>query len=289
MTSDMAMPTARVATGPTVAVALGAGGARGLAHIVVLEALDELGVRPIAISGASMGAIVGAAYAAGIPAAELRMHVLRMFRNRTQIIARLMKARVGRLSDFLVRLDSNPVLVDAELLLDFFWPNAVPDRFEELQIPLTVVATDYHGRCAAIFDSGPLAPAVAGSMALPGLIKPVEMNGLVLVDGGMVDPLPYRSLLSKADIVIACDVTGAAPNRQHTSPQPYETIIGAAQIVQHTISAEMLKVDRPHILLRPTVENFRALDFFRAAQIFEAAHNVKDVIKRAFDKQLKRA
>ena len=285
----MAMPTARVATGPTVAVALGAGGARGLAHIVVLEALDELGVRPIAISGASMGAIVGAAYAAGIPAAELRMHVLRMFRNRTQIIARLMKARVGRLSDFLVRLDSNPVLVDAELLLDFFWPNAVPDRFEELQIPLTVVATDYHGRCAAIFDSGPLAPAVAGSMALPGLIKPVEMNGLVLVDGGMVDPLPYRSLLSKADIVIACDVTGAAPNRQHTSPQPYETIIGAAQIVQHTISAEMLKVDRPHILLRPTVENFRALDFFRAAQIFEAAHNVKDVIKRAFDKQLKRA
>lgn len=269
-----------------VALALGGGGARGLAHIVVLEALDELGVRPVAISGTSMGAIIGAAYAAGISGAALRAHVLGMVRNKPQAIAKLMKARVGRLSDFFTRLDSNPVLVDAQVLLDLFWPQAVPDRFEQLQIPFVAIATDYHGRRAALFETGPLAPAVAGSMALPGLIKPVEMDGLVLVDGGMVDPLPYRCLIGKAEIIIACDVTGASTERQHTAPQPYEAIIGAAQIVQNTITAEMLKVNHPDILLRPGVGKYRALEFFRAAQILEAAHNVKDDIKRGLEKTM---
>ena len=135
------------------------------------------------------------------------------------------------------------------------------------------LATDYHGRRAAIFETGPLAPAVAGSMAIPGLVKPVELDGLSLVDGGLTDPLPYRALMDRADIVIACDVTGGAPGRGRAPPQPAEAILGAAQIVQQKIIAEMLTHDRPHVLVRPDVSRFRALDFFRAAQILDAAHN----------------
>lgn len=272
-----------------VAVALGAGGARGFAHIAVLEALDELGVKPVAISGSSMGAIVGAAYASGIAAADIRAHVLGLFRNKGQTLARLMKARVGKFSDFFTRLDSNPILVDAELLLDMFWPALMADTFEELEIPFIAVATNYHQRCMAPFDSGLLAPAVAGSMAIPGIVKPVELDGLVLVDGGMIDPLPYRSLIGKAEIVIACDVMGAAATNQHKPPEPYAALIGAAQIVQFRITEEMLKVNRPDLLLRPDVGRFKALDFFRAAQILEAAHNVKEELKRALHNKFESA
>ena len=81
------------------AVALGAGGARGLAHIVVIEALDELGLRPAAIAGSSMGALVGAAWAAGMRGRDIRQHALAMLRNRARTLARVMRARVGRLSD----------------------------------------------------------------------------------------------------------------------------------------------------------------------------------------------
>ena len=276
------------APGPAVGVALGAGGARGLAHIVVLEALEELGVRAVAVSGSSMGAIVGAAWASGIRAADLRVHVLSIFGNKPLTIARLMRARVGKFTDFLTRFDSDPVLLDAELLLQLFWPPGMPDRFEDLEIPLAVVATNYHRRRLAIFESGPLAPPVAGSMAIPGLVKPVEIDGLVLVDGGLIDPLPYRALKDRADVIVACDVMGASATHQHKPPKPYAALIGAAQIVQYTITREMLKVDRPDILLRPPVGRFKALDFFLAAQILEAARGVKDDIKRGLDQRLGR-
>ena len=265
------------------------GGARGLAHIVVLETLDELGVRPVAISGSSMGAIIGAAYAAGCSGKELRAHAHSIFRDKPTVIARLMRARVGRLSDFLVTLDSNPALVDAEILLDHFWPRPVPDRFEQLKLPFACIATDYHGRRAAIFETGPLAPAVAGSMAIPGLVKPVELDGLALIDGGMVDPLPYRTLMDRADAVIACDVTGGAPSRRRTAPRPTQAILGAAQIVQQRILEEMLQRDRPHLLLRPNVAQFGALDFFRTAEILDAAHNVQAPLRRFLEKYLQRA
>ena len=82
-----------------IALVLGAGGARGLSHIAVLEALDELGLKPARIAGCSIGAIIGAAFAAGLSARELREHVLAMFRDRARVIARLLDCRVGKLAD----------------------------------------------------------------------------------------------------------------------------------------------------------------------------------------------
>src|SRR3954454_20120415 len=140
---------------PTFALALGAGGARGLAHIAVLEAFDELGVRPAAIAGASMGAVVGAAYAAGMPAHEIRRHVTHLLRDRASVMAALLAARVGRLTDVMSGF-GNPFLLDGERFLDRLWPEAVPERFEDLRLPFWAVATDYYAREEALFgdDAG---------------------------------------------------------------------------------------------------------------------------------------
>src|ERR1700681_4060381 len=107
---------------PTVAIALGGGGARGIAHVLALEALDEMGVRPAAIAGTSMGAVIGATYAAGLEARAIRAHVLRVLRNRSDVMSKLLRARVGRFADLVLRGRGNPVLLDAEIFLDLFWP-----------------------------------------------------------------------------------------------------------------------------------------------------------------------
>ncbi len=87
---------------PRVAIALGGGGARGLADVLALEALDEMGIRPVAIAGASMGAVVGAAYAAGIEGRAIRTHILRVLRNRSDVMSKLLRARVGRFADLVL-------------------------------------------------------------------------------------------------------------------------------------------------------------------------------------------
>jgi NTE family protein len=269
-----------------ICVALGAGGARGFAHILVAEAMDEMGLKPKAIVGASMGAVVGAAWAAGLPAKEMRLHLQKLLRSRAEVMSRVLMCRVGRLSDLFGGQFQNPMLLDGERILDLFWPKLVPDRFEDLAIPFTSVATDFFGRRARRFSQGPLAPAVAASMAIPGLIRPIEIDGMVLVDGGATDPLPYRSLLNNGDFVIACDVTGGPAPEAKGMPSTFEAMFGAAQIMQGALTAEMLKAARPDLLLRPDVDRYRVLDFFQAADILAAAEPVKDQIKRALERRL---
>jgi NTE family protein len=203
-------------------------------------------------------------------------------------MGKLLKARVGRFTDLVLRGLGNPILLDAEIFLDLFWPEAVPDRFEDLAIPFQVVTTDFHNRCEAIFSTGPLAPAVAGSMAIPGLIKPVEVDGRVLVDGGAVNPLPYDLLFDAADVIIAVDVTFGGSHERRIPP-PFNAMFGAAQIMQGAITAQKLKLRAPDILVRPTVEQFRVLDFFRAGQILRAADSSKEDIKRRLGERLEAA
>lgn len=269
-----------------VCVALGAGGARGFAHILVVEAMDELGLKPKAIAGASMGAVVGAAWAAGLPAKDMRQHLLRLLASRADVMSRVLMCRVGRFSDLFAGQFQNPMLLDGERILDLFWPKAVPDRFEDLAIPFTAVATDFFGRRARRFSQGPLAPAVAASMAIPGLVKPIELQGMVLIDGGATDPLPYRSLVGNGDFVIACDVTGGPAPEAATMPSAFEAMFGAAQIMQGAITAEILKTAKPDLILRPNVDRFRALDFFYASEILTASEPLKDEIKRTLETRL---
>ncbi len=275
--------------GRPIALALGAGGARGIAHIVVLEALDELGLRPSVIVGTSMGAIVGAIYAAGFSGQALRLHVFRTLRRRQYVLARLLEARVGRFADILTRGLTNPVLVDAELMLGLFWPSAMPDGFDELVVPLFVVATDFFAQEEVVLHSGDLRSAVAASMAIPGLVRPVTRNGRVLIDGGAINPLPYDLVCGRDAIVLACDVGRGPMDATLTKPPtPFEAMFGAAQMMQSAIAVKMIQTSPPDLLIRPPVNQFKALDFFRFAQILRAAETVKDDIKRQLEVALGR-
>jgi len=271
---------------PSVAVALGSGGARGIAHVVALETLDELGIRPAVIAGTSMGAVIGAAYAAGLDARDIRSHVLKVLRNRSNVLGKLLRARVGRFADLVLRGRGNPVLLDPEIVLELFWPAGVPEDFDDLAIRTIVVATNYSERNEAVFQSGSLSAAVAGSMAIPGLFRPVESRGCLLIDGGAVNPLPYDHLFDLADVVIAVDVTFGGRSRTRRMPTPLESMFGAAQIMQGAITAQKIKRRPPHILIRPRVEQFGLLDFFRAGQILKAAEASKDELRAAIRSQL---
>src|SRR3954454_20060090 len=166
-------------TRPTIAFALGAGGARGLAHLVLLEAFDELGIKPAVIAGSSMGAVIGAAYAAGVSARQIRSHAERLLHDRAPVMAALVEARTGRLADLIAR--GNPLLIDGERFLDRLWPNILPERFEELRLLLPAVPPDYYGRTDAVYYAGPLLPFVASPMAIPGLVKPGRQRGRLLL------------------------------------------------------------------------------------------------------------
>jgi NTE family protein len=172
----------------------------------------------------------------------------------------------------------NPVLLDAEKLCAAFLPAAVPDDFAQLGIPLIVPATDLYGRAEVAFAAGPLKPAIAASMAVPGLVRPVEHDGRVLVDGAAVDPLPFEHLRGRADVILAVDTT-VGPIAPRGIPDPWENLFATLQVMSHTIVAEKLKRGAPDILLRPDLAAFRLLDFFHASAILRAAEPLKAQVK----------
>src|SRR5258708_24005082 len=147
------------------ALALGAGGARGLAHIAVFEALDGLGLEPVAIAGSSIGAMAGAAYAAGMTGKALRHHVLGLAHNPTEVWRRLMVARAGKFGDLFGKDFSAAMRLDPEKLCEQFLPEAIPAEFGALGIPLSVVASDLYGRREVVYAAGPLKKALASSIA----------------------------------------------------------------------------------------------------------------------------
>ncbi|CAN7296161.1 patatin-like phospholipase family protein [Bosea sp. LjRoot90] len=289
--TSVSSPLARLPgpSGPELVLVLGSGGARGLSHIPVLEALDELGLKPALIAGSSMGAIVGAAYAAGLSGRDLRAHVEVSFRDRARVIARLLEARVGKIADLWRGGLGNPVLIDGERLLDLFWPQVVPDRFEELGIPFLCVATDYHLHDEVIIGSGPLTPAVAASLAIPGLIRPVTIGGRVLIDGGAINPLPYDRLLAPGRLVLAVDTSAPATVSDSRVPEPLEAMVGVSQILTRALVQRMIERQPPGILIRAGGEGFGGLDFFRWQAIFDAAQPAKEEVKRRLSEALERA
>jgi NTE family protein len=270
----------------SIALALGMGGARGLAHIAVLEALDQLGARPKAIAGTSIGALIGAGYAAGMSGAEIRAYVGTLLRDRGEVMRRVFAIRVGRVVDLLST--GNPMLADAEQFVEKFLPAKVPNDFARLGIPLAVVATDFWQRKEVVFAGGALRPALAGSIAVPGILRAVDHDDRVLVDGGAVNPLPFDLLRGAADIVVAVDVTGGPTHRGHRTPAPFEALFSTLAIMSHALVDEKLKSGAPDLLLRPNVDAFNMLDFFRATAILRAAEPIKEEVKRKLGALLER-
>jgi NTE family protein len=264
----------------TFALALGGGGARGLAHIAVIEALDEMGVKPVAIAGTSIGALVGAAYAAGLSGKDLRHHVIGLAHQRGEIRRRLVAARAGRLTDVFSRGWRQATQLDAEKFCAQFLPETVPEDFSALAIPLTVMATDLYRREEVAFTTGPLRIAVAASIAIPGLFRPVAIDGRILVDGGATNPLPFDQLTGRADVVAAVDVFGIPSAERADMPGTWEAVYTTVLVMGGAIVAAKLNHAAPDVLIRPNVTIFRTLDFYQASAIIRTAEAVKAEVKQ---------
>lgn len=270
----------------TFALALGGGGARGLAHIAVVEALDELGVKPTAIAGTSIGALMGAAYAAGMGGKELRRYVLALAHTPGEIMRRLIAARAGTLAHLFTGAFGQATQIDAEKFCTQFLPKAVPEDFAALSIPLVVMATDLYRRQEAAFASGPLRPALAASIAIPGLFRPVTADGRILVDGGATNPLPFDQLSGRADVVVAVDVFGNPDVERSDMPSAWEAMFSTLLIMGSTIVAAKHKHTAPDLVIRPNVAIFRTLDFYKASAIIRAAEAAKAEVKEKLGKLL---
>jgi NTE family protein len=263
----------------TFALALGGGGARGLAHIAVIEALDEMGIKPAAIAGTSIGALIGAAYAAGMRGKDIRHHVIGFAHNRPETVRRLLAARAGTLAQLFAGAFGEATQVNAEKLCAQFLPPQIPADFAALAIPLTVVATDLYRRREALFSTGELMPALAASIAIPGLIRPVTIDGRVLVDGGATNPLPFDRLRGLADVIVAVDVFGVPTVERADLPGAWECVFTTLLIMGGAIVAAKLDHAAPDLLIRPNVALFRTLDFYQASAILRAADAVKAEVK----------
>jgi NTE family protein len=263
------------------ALALGGGGARGIAHIPVLEALDELGLRPVAMAGTSIGALIGAAYAAGLSGKDIRRHVIALAHDRAEMWRRLLATRAGTFANLFAAGFGGATLMDAEKFCEQFLPAPVPEEFEGLKIPFTAIASDLYRRRQVVFSSGPLRRALAASIALPMLMRPVVIDDTVLVDGGATNPLPFDALRGCADVVVAVDISGAPTEGRREVPGPWECMASTVLVMANAITTEKLKAGAPDLIIRPNVGLFRTLDFFQASAILRAAEPAAAEIKHA--------
>ncbi len=175
-------------------LALSGGGARGLAHIGVLMALEQAGIHPCYLAGTSMGGVIAAAYASGLTPDEIQ-----------QIAADASQTRnLFRLADISIPQDG---LFRGERLLAFFDQHLRGCTFTELQIPLTLVSVDLNTGKEIHLREGSVAQAARATVSVPGLITPVELDGMRLVDGGLMNNLPVDVVKQMgADVVLAVDV-----------------------------------------------------------------------------------
>lgn len=271
---------------PRIGLALGGGGARGLAHLLVLEAFDELGITPCEIAGTSIGAIFGAGYASGLSAAQIRAHTEELLARRMDMLRQLFAARNAPLGRVLSIFQLRSALLNPQALLDLVLPKRTAQTFEDLAIPLKVIAADFYTQEQVVFDSGPLKPAVAASMALPALFAPVTTDDgpdgpLALMDGGLVNPLPFDCLGDSVEISVAINVSGAGRlPADRKPPRVIEAIVASSQIMQNTLVREKLKSRQPDILIDVDVGHFHVLEFHKLGAVLEAAAPAKAELKR---------
>lgn len=269
---------------PTVAVAFGGGGARGLAHIHVIEALDELGITPVAITGSSIGAIMGAGMAAGMTGAEIRDFTLSTVGRPREVMNRIWSMRPTRFSEVGFRIGQ----YNLERILKAFLPDLLPENFADLKIPLQVTATDFYGQTELLIGEGDLFQALAASAAIPAVFMPVRINDRIMIDGGIFNPVPFDYLFDRADIVIGVDVVGGPPGDHDVIPNRVDSLFGASQLMMQSIIAAKLTIRRPEIFLAPEVGRFKVMDFMKANEVLDLSSGVKDDLKRAVDKEFSR-
>ncbi len=263
-----------------IGLALGGGGARGLTHIPVLQTLDDLGVQPAHISGTSMGAIIGAIYASGKTPQDIREIVDSMVILEGEGLKDILQKR--GLRKWFELVDPNFFkkggVIKGQKIAEFLQEIIGVDTFEELNIPLTIIATDFHTGEQVVFNSGPLMPAVRASMSLPGLFEPVKYDGRLLIDGGVVNPVPHDLLLDM-DFVIAVDVSDL-PQATGKVPGVTDALMGAVEIMGRQIGDTRRAACPPDIFLRPEFDGVEMTDFHRTKKIFAVTQPICEQLKK---------
>jgi NTE family protein len=275
---------------PLVGLALGSGSARGWAHVGVIRALEQAGIRPDLVCGTSIGALVGAAYAAG-----------ELDRFEQWVLGLGFKDVVAFMD---VSLSSG--LLKGERLMDFFRRNFLDRPLEELAMPFAAVATSLRTGSEVWLRQGSTLDAVRASIALPGLFAPVLHEGSVLVDGGLVNPVPVSLARAMgADVVIAVDLGSDILGRHLRAHPPVEPPAGevgewlrklqgnlgalipahspderkmpsmldvlttSINIMQVRISRSRMAGEPPDLVVAPRLAHFGLLDFHRAKEAIE--------------------
>ena len=276
---------------PRVGLALGSGSARGWAHVGVIRALEQAGIKPDLVCGTSIGALVGAAYAAG----ELK--------NFEKWLLGLGLADVLSFMD--VRLNGG--MIKGERLMEFFRRSFIDRPIENLSMPFAAVATALHNGAEVWLREGSTIDAVRASIALPALFTPVVREGRTLVDGALVNPVPVSLARAMgADIVIAVDLGSDLLGRhlradpgdetpaeeisdwrrklqenlgafipgnsddESRLPSMLDVIAGSINIMQVRISRSRMAGDPPDAIVAPRLGHLGLLDFHRAKEAIEA-------------------
>ncbi len=253
---------------PKIGLALGSGGAKGFAHVGVIKVLREAGIPIDMIAGSSMGALVATFYAAG-------SDIDRLYR-----LAKIFKRKYYL--DFTV---PKMGFIAGKRVKDMIRMFTYNKNLENLDIPTAVVATDILTGEKVVFTEGPIAEAVRGSIAVPGIFVPEKVNGKLLVDGGVIDRIPVSVVKSLgADIVIAVDVSPIKVNGEVTSI--YDVIMQSIEIMQHELVRN--REIASDLMMRPAIERFSSRAFTNIEEIVqvgeeEAAKHI-DTIKGLIQK-----
>lgn len=278
-------------TQPTTGLVLSGGAARGLAHIGVLKALEEHGVHIDAIAGTSMGAVIGGLYAAGYSVEELEKLALGLdwqqvlsddpprqdvpFRRKQDDRDFLVKRKLSFRDDGSLGLPLGVIQgQNLALLLERLLVHTSDTRdFDRLPIPFRAVATDIANDKKVVFRSGHLPQAIRASMSIPAVFAPVEIEGRLLVDGGMVDNIPMDVARDMGvDRLIVVDIGSPL--------QPREQLLTVVDVLNQSItmmtrrnSEAQLATLRPEdVLVQPMLAGFGSTDFGRAQQLIDAGY-----------------
>jgi NTE family protein len=269
-----------------IGLALGGGGARGLAHIPILEVFDEMGLKPAVIAGCSMGALVGACYAGGMSGSDLRDHALQLLSNRMQFAKYVFGSRKTKITDLLSLKSFSALHLSGEKLADLALPDFLPKNIEDTMIPLKLITADFELMEEVVLTRGSLVTGVGASIAIPGLITAPKINGRVHVDGGIVNPVPFDRVRDGCDIVVAVDVTGKPKAIGDGHASNLDMAIGSLLIMFNKLAESRRALSPPDIYITPAVDQYGAGDFFKVREILEASVPAKDQIKRLLDKQV---
>ncbi|WLD95044.1 patatin-like phospholipase family protein [Alkalihalobacillus sp. AL-G] len=232
---------------PKVGLALGSGGARGFAHIGVIKALHQAGIPINMIAGSSMGALVGALYCIGHHP-DTMVKMARLFRRKYY-----MDYTVPRMG-----------FVSGQKVKQLMHALTHGKSIEELNIPLSIIATDLLKGEKAILQTGPVSDAIRASIAVPGIFVPHKIGDRLLIDGGVIDRVPVSVVKEMgADIVIAVDISHIKENPEINTI--FDVILQSIDIMQR----ELVKVSEisSDVLIRPMVEKFSSSSFTQIDEI----------------------